>query len=300
MLESSSLFMKISCIIVNYNDANTCISLVDKIKDFKELNYIIIVDNMSTDNSFEILNEYKNTKNIDNLYILKSLKNGGYGYGNNFGVNFANKMLKCDYALISNPDVIFTEECLLELLKTMENNKDCAVVSTVQLNTMGVKTLGQCWDIPKRRDLVLGSSIIWRRLIRSFRRKIYFNEKIYKTECVAGSLLLTRITFFIDCGGYDEEVFLFEEESILGFKIKEIGYDTLYLTTQSYIHAHSVSISKSIPKEIKQIKLLFSSRIIFLRKYLKCSKFELFFYKIYYSILIFEYFFWKKIKKIIN
>ena len=44
--------MKTVFLVVNYNDYKTTIQLLNNIKEFKSLNKILVVDNNSTDNSF--------------------------------------------------------------------------------------------------------------------------------------------------------------------------------------------------------------------------------------------------------
>ena len=41
--------MNVSCIILNYNDADTTIKLVQGMKDYSSLDSIVVVDNHSTD-----------------------------------------------------------------------------------------------------------------------------------------------------------------------------------------------------------------------------------------------------------
>ena len=49
----------ISIIILNYNDFETTNLMINKIKDYKVINHIIVVDNCSTDNSFKELSKIK-------------------------------------------------------------------------------------------------------------------------------------------------------------------------------------------------------------------------------------------------
>ena len=92
---------KTACVILNYNDSENVIKLFNKIKDYKCLDEIIIVDNHSTDNSYERLKEIDN----DKVRVVLTDHNGGYGYGNNEGMKIAFNTLNCDYSLIANPDV---------------------------------------------------------------------------------------------------------------------------------------------------------------------------------------------------
>lgn len=71
--------MKVGIVIVNYNDSETTIKLLEMIKEYKILESIVVVDNNSTDNSYELLKKYENNK----IKVVNSKINKGYGYGNN-------------------------------------------------------------------------------------------------------------------------------------------------------------------------------------------------------------------------
>ncbi len=49
--------MKINCVIVNYNDADTVINLVDRVHEYLCFDQIVVVDNASTDDSWQRLQE---------------------------------------------------------------------------------------------------------------------------------------------------------------------------------------------------------------------------------------------------
>lgn len=74
--------------ILNYNDSETVIKLVNEIKIFLIFDKIIVVDNCSNDNSMKNLIKIKNPI-ID---IIQTDFNGGYGYGNNYGIKYIQKI----------------------------------------------------------------------------------------------------------------------------------------------------------------------------------------------------------------
>lgn len=77
--------MKISIIILNYNSYEMSLHLINMIKDYKFLNHIIVVDNNSAGNDFELLKAISS----DKIVVLKSPENKGYSYGNNIGINWS-------------------------------------------------------------------------------------------------------------------------------------------------------------------------------------------------------------------
>ena len=77
---------KICCIILNYNDAATAMGLADEIRGYPCLDSIVLVDNCSTDDSWEQL---KTLRHTDKVHVLRTEENGGYGMGNQAGINYA-------------------------------------------------------------------------------------------------------------------------------------------------------------------------------------------------------------------
>jgi GT2 family glycosyltransferase len=117
------------------------------------------------------------------------------------------------------------------------------------------------------------------------------------TECCAwadavpGSLLLADVKAMMACGLYDEEVFLYYEEKILGFQLKKKGYRTLLLLDRTYLHLHSVSIDKSVSSILKKQALLHKSKLHYYKKYLKINRFQEFAAKAFLEFLMFEIWF---------
>src|SRR5699024_4367823 len=126
-MENSSII----CQILNYNDVFHVKKIVNKIKDYHIFEYILIVDNNSSDGSFKKLMEmYKENPKIR---VISSPKNGGYGYGNNFGINYAVNELKAKKAIVCNPDVEFEEQTVIKLVNIMTKT-NAALTSAVEVN----------------------------------------------------------------------------------------------------------------------------------------------------------------------
>ena len=91
------------CVIVNYNDADTTIAQIERIREYKSLDAVIVVDNASTDASALRLRSMVR----DKVIFVTAEKNGGYGAGNNLGIRYASEVLRAERALIANPDAEF-------------------------------------------------------------------------------------------------------------------------------------------------------------------------------------------------
>ena len=79
MEQDGSNPIRINCVILNFNDGETVARLVHMIHDYDYLEKIVLVDNHSTDDSWEQLQVLKDEK----VELIRTEKNGGYGYGNN-------------------------------------------------------------------------------------------------------------------------------------------------------------------------------------------------------------------------
>ena len=55
---------KLAMVIINYNDYDTTKKLIDNIKNYKVLDKIIIVDNASTDNSYNKIKKLTNGQKL--------------------------------------------------------------------------------------------------------------------------------------------------------------------------------------------------------------------------------------------
>lgn len=124
--------MKVAVIIVEFNDAEETIKYVKKIETYKNIQRIVVVDNHSTDlNVVSRLQEIQNEKVI----VLQADKNGGYNYGNNYGIHYLEqKGEKYDYFIISNPDVEVEEAAIQECLTFLEKDETVGIAAPRMLS----------------------------------------------------------------------------------------------------------------------------------------------------------------------
>ena len=274
-------------VILNYNDAETTVKLLSHIELFTLIDHIVVVDNCSTDDSFLILSSHSNTK-ID---VVKSDRNGGYGYGNNYGIRYLNENYKPTHILVCNPDIDIEEDVLQRMLNTFNADPRIAVVAPFMLNRDGRKEPDCAWRLPTKYEYIFSADLI----IGHFLRPTHYSNLDKLTEiskevdCVAGSLLMVDTAKMLQNGMYDENVFLFGEETTIGCKFKKAGLKTILLLQDSFLHLHGVSINKSIGSQVKKRKLMLTSRQYILKTYLGASKLDLLLAKIVYSFSMFQF-----------
>lgn len=273
------LKMKIATVILNYNDSTTTTKLLNKIKEYKILNKIIIVDNNSTDNSYQELKKYESEK-ID---VIKNDTNKGYASGNNFGAFWAIKKYGVQYILIANPDIEFDEITVKKIINELEKGDKYAIGTA--------KMFGQnnSWKLPKFTDNV-ASMFLGISKIKEKIRRLHEKKKMTKHEevdVVAGSFFIIKSEVFKKIHGFCEDTFLYCEENILAKKLKDEGYKTIILNDCTYYHYHSISIKKAYSSKIPPFKIYCNSVRVY-NDFLKINKFEKIIFEIFYYIAYVE------------
>lgn len=254
-------------IILNYNDAQTTISLVNKIREYKNIQKIIVVDNCSTDDSYPELLKLESEK----VEVLLTEKNRGYACGNNHGVFWAIDHYNPKYITIANPDVEFSDETVGNLLDYLDNNKDCGIA------TAKVHQGYNAWHLPGFWELLFSLFVIPRWIFKAGYRILFLQGKHTPVQCgvLEGSFFCVRADVMQAVKGYDERTFLYGEENILAKKFINAGYKSVLLPNEIYYHFHSVSVKKSISQKKQIFEYKYDSFKIYCRDYLKAGTFRM-------------------------
>lgn len=262
-------------VIVNYNDYETTKRLLDNVKDYKVLKEIVVVDNKSTDNSLEELRKLKNKK----ITIIDSGENKGYSYALNVGCKYLIDKYKSLNIVISNSDIIIDSELDIKDLNSYISTKNVIVGPTIiQGNDLnrGFK-IPTPWQDIKQNIVFFGKRVLAKEL--SYPDN-YYHKDISKVDTVSGCFFMISSKHLEDMGYFDENVFLYYEENIMGIKTKKLGKNIIVCNNVDVIHDHSVSIDKSL-KRIKKYDILKTSQEYFEKKYNGANKIELFFLKVF-------------------
>ena len=262
-------------VIVNYNDYETTKRLLDNVKDYKVLKEIVVVDNKSTDNSLEELRKLKNKK----ITIIDSGENKGYSYALNVGCKYLIDKYKSLNIVISNSDIIIESELDIKDLNSYISTKNVIVGPTIiQGNDLnrGFK-IPSPWQDIKQNIVFFGKRVLAKEL--SYPDN-YYHKDISKVDTVSGCFFMISSNHLEDMGYFDENVFLYYEENIMGIKTKRLKKNIIVCNNVDVIHDHSVSIDKSL-KRIKKYDILKTSQEYFEKTYNGANKMELFFLKVF-------------------
>ena len=260
---------KIGFVIVNYNDAKTTIKLLKQIKEFKNIDNIIVVDNNSTDDSYNQLKKQE----IDNITIIKNNENKGYASGMNVGAKYLiEKIGKC-HIIFSNSDIIIKKKEDLNLLSS-DINEEVGVVSPV-IDEHG--NLNRGW---KKTTAMMEILLNLPYISRYFKReKLYYKDDYYKkdksyVDVVSGCFFIVDSEVLKQVDYFDENTFLYYEELIFSKKLEKIGKKLIVDNRVKVIHDHSVTIDKNI-KRINKYKILKASQRYYVKHYLDGNLLEM-------------------------
>ena len=254
-------------VVVNYNDYKNTINFINSVKKYKIIDKIVVVDNCSTDDS------YLNLKKIcyDKVVLLKNASNKGYGSGINLGSKYLKDNYNIKNIIVSNTDIIInSEDDLVTMLNYLKG--DVALVGPTVLENGGIN---RGWKIPSVwDDVVLNIPYIHRKLRKKllFYKDSCYDAETTVVEALSGCFFIVRADALKKVDFFDENMFLYYEENVLGSKLKRNNYKSLIINNVKIIHNHSVTIDNSMNR-IKKYKELKKSQKYFHKNYSRCSLF---------------------------
>lgn len=268
-------------LVLNYNDWQETERIVKDTIQFKNIDKIVIVDNFSTDISYEKLSKLCS----DKVELIRTEKNDGYARGNNFGLRYIDEKYKANNIIISNPDIIVTEDMLNLLIDQFNRDKnDGVVLATGKVKNKKGEYEKNCWKLPNYSKVLLSCiPYVWSKY--AVKNYWYSENELeknkYLVDVATGCFFICDFEAIKKVNYFDDETFLYGEEIMLAYKIREHGMKVKIYKNIEVIHFHGKIINKHFKSTISRFLLMMDSRRIYIKKYLKVNKvkekiFELF------------------------
>lgn len=271
--------MDIAFVILHYIvDEETCRSIQYIKEKIDTDNYkIIVVDNASPNNSFQVLKEkYENDSKV---ILIQNEENLGFANGNNVGFMYAKKNLNPRFIVMLNNDVYLLDNHLLQHLNEEYSQKPFAVAGPMIISKGGginnnprgyrLYTIEECDYMIKRK----AADIFWTRLhlyhflqfCRRVRSKLfrifhipnkaslYFKNNIIDKNdlprflCYSenvelhGSCLIFSERYIEKWDGLDHRTFMYCEEPILYAHMMLANERTVYLPHIAVFHKEDMA-----------------------------------------------------------
>lgn len=283
-----------SVILLNYKNDELLDKTIENIKcNAGLLRYTIIVINVASSN-FQTSQE--------NVIILKLEENKGYAYGNNYGVRYVFENKISEYIVIMNPDsYIITKYTIDNIINKIENLSNYVIGGQAVVETRDKKENVSIRRVPDEGGMLIDSFYLLRKIFRRkmdwllFRDQMPFKRDILY-EVPAGSFFIVKTDeFFNKIKLFDEETFLYEEEIILGFKMKKLGYKFILDHESKVGHIQGISTGSHNILNFFVFKNMLRSRRIYCKKYLLASSLFINIMSLLFTVNFFCQFFYKKI-----
>ena len=251
--------LDLSIIIINYNTSKYTINCIESILKLvsNHLNYdIIVVDNHSKEKDYTFLKEYLEKKDNPKIKLLHNHINTGFGGGNMIGCQFSDARY---YAFVNN-DSILLNDCFSIIINEMEKNDEYGICGPQCYREDGtiLPTLDH-FSSPQKE--LFGRYFL--ELINPNKypkRKIEYKEP-KRGQFVSGSFMVVKSEDFWSVGGFDTNLFLYQEETDLCIRLAKIKKYAYLIPEAKFIHYHGKSTPKSIAiKTELKISLLYVIR----------------------------------------
>jgi len=229
--------LTVSIIIVNYNGGDVIIDCLASI--FHNLDTtnveVIVVDNDSRDRSPDLIEQ-----KFPEVHLLRQAENLGFGAANNIGAHHA----RGTYLFLLNSDTLIQQNILPILVNKLKSACHLGMVGPRLLNADGSFQLSTAYEIGLWGE--------WRTLqeVRKYRQPVlraalaqqYRADQ--EVDILVGAAMLMRRSHFFEIGGFDENFFMYFEESDLCKRFRNAGYRLLYTPDVSLIHIGGFSVAQ--------------------------------------------------------
>jgi GT2 family glycosyltransferase len=227
--------MDLSIIIVNYRGWKHLSKCLDSFCTFKGDTFtfeVIIIDNNSSDGRIDdFISDYKD------FIFIRNMINGGYANGCNTG----SKNSRGDFLLFLNPDTVASEEAVEKLLDRAKTNPGNFISSCSQVNDQN-KVVMAFGLFPAFGTLTGTGRLIFKFLKRKkLKEKTRSDYNVIYPDWVSGSVMMLKKEVFLDLGGFDEDFWMYYEDTDLCRRARDLGGEIAYYTDIRIHHFHGGS-----------------------------------------------------------
>lgn len=222
--------LDLSIIIVSFNTkklTEDCLtSVMRSLKDAKLTWEIILIDNVSTDGTREMLK-----KKFPMVRTVLNDENVGFGKGNNQGI----RMSRGEYILLLNSDTIVLNNSIVKLVSYGRQHPN-AFIGPKLLNPdrSPQSSCGPFFSLP----VVFASLFLKGDYIGLTR---WSPTRARKVDWVSGACILAPKKLFMQDLLFDENIFMYMEEIDLLMRARKKGYPTYFYPRSLIVHLGAAS-----------------------------------------------------------
>jgi len=216
----------VSVVVVTYN----ALPWVERALESARGHEMVVVDHGSTDGTLELVRE-----RFPEARVIEQ-ENKGLGGGSNAGMRIASG----DYFLLLNSDAWALDDAVERLAAFADEHPEAAVVGPRLLNPDGslqrsVRGFPTVWRLATEY-LFLRKLAPRSRALNAFYGAGFDHEEVREAEFLMGSVLLVRREAADTVGLFDEDFFMFSEETDWLYRFRQAGWKVLFTPDAEFVH----------------------------------------------------------------
>jgi len=227
--------MDLSIIILNYKSKNLTKQCIKTIKLCEpKLSYeIIVVDNASRDGVGAMLKE-----RFPDVRFIAAKENLGYAAGNNLWLRAATGR----FLMILNPDITVRPGAIEAAVGYLGAHPEVGILGPKLVKPDG-RVDESCYRfptplIPVYRRTPLGRTKAGREALRRYLMVEYDRRETREVDWLLGAVLLVRREAYEKVGPFDDDYFLYFEDTDWCRRFRAAGFKVVYFTGSEMVHYH--------------------------------------------------------------
>jgi GT2 family glycosyltransferase/glycosyltransferase involved in cell wall biosynthesis len=214
----------VTIIVLNFNGLQhltDCFASLTKIDYPSDRLELMLVDNASTDGSVEYIQTH-----YPQVRIVQNAENLGFGSGNNVGARAATSQ----YILFLNNDMWVDPQLVRGFIKAIQQRPKAVCAGAKILNWDGTK-----FDFCGSAGHLAGYAY-QEGMDKPFDPNAFTEVKPILFSC-GGAMMVDR-EVFLQVGGFDDDYFIYYEDSDLGWRLWVLGHEVVFAPEAIVYHRH--------------------------------------------------------------
>lgn len=233
-VEKNTSQLDLSVVVVCFNDREVLLPCLASLEAARSglATEVVVVDNASKDGSVSAVR-----KHFPKVRVVEAGYNAGFTGGNNIGFEHATGR----YVLFLNPDTLIDDYAFDAMVERADRDAGIGAVGPMVLNKD--RTLQySCFRSPTVGHFISKALMLHR--VPGYRR-VAGNESRYpesrysremEVDVISGCAMMVRRDLLTRIGAFDDEYFIYFEETDLCERIRRAGYRIVYLPAATIVH----------------------------------------------------------------
>ncbi len=169
--------------------------------------------------------------------LIVAPKNGGFAYGNNLAFQQAYEVCPPAYLLMLNPDTVVRKGAIGALVRFLEAHPSVGIAGSSFENLDGSE-----WPIAFHFPSILGELErglqfgLASQILKPWVGAVQMRQAPQPIDWVPGASMMIRRAVVDSIGGFDENYFLYFEETDFCFRANKAGFSTWYVPESRVMH----------------------------------------------------------------